>query len=283
MQPERSPYVKGVRDAAVAFATYARQAKDTVLVERATEVRFRAETKAGELLHQMIVDGKRATRQDNLKRGPRRGIETLRDKPTLDALGITNTQSKRWQKLAATKLAFPDIWEASLRKLCRMAVAVVEGNKAVIAAAKVEQHAEKKRERDKRERDLAEKIKALPDKKNGVVYVDHPWKFSTWSDKGKTNTSAENHYPTCDISEFLNFDIDRIAAANCALFMWATVPMLLAAIDVMTTWRFRYVSNFVWIKHKAGTGYWIGIATNFCSSACAEMCQHRQWARSSSR
>jgi N6-adenosine-specific RNA methylase IME4 len=40
------------------------------------------------------------------------------------------------------------------------------------------------------------------------------------------------------------------------LFLWATVPMLPEALDVMGAWGFAYKSHFVWMKDRPGTGYW---------------------------
>ena len=248
---------KGIRDIAVAFQTYANEAKDTVLVKRATEIRFCAETKAGELLHRMEVEGKRAERQDNLKRGPRKVTETVRDKPTLDSLGINDMQSKRWRKLAVTKLAFPDIWNAHLDRLCRMAAAITEGDKAVIAEARAEQNAEKKRQRDKHERELAEKIYALPVARFGVIYADPPVKFVVGSEKWMSTTAAANHYAVTDTAKIAALDVDSIAAADAVLFLWATQPMLDQALSIMVAWGFKYVSHCIWLKTTGrGTGYW---------------------------
>ena len=47
-----------------------------------------------------------------------------------------------------------------------------------------------------------------------------------------------------------------IAAENCALFLWATVPMLPHALEVMAAWGFEYRTNWAWVKDKIGTGYW---------------------------
>ena len=77
---------------------YARQAKDTSLMTQATEIRMRAERRAGELLIEMAVRKERET-----KGGDRRSklhAATL-IAPKLADLGISKTQSSRWQKLAS--------------------------------------------------------------------------------------------------------------------------------------------------------------------------------------
>ena len=46
------------------------------------------------------------------------------------------------------------------------------------------------------------------------------------------------------------------AAEDAVLFLWATVPMLEPALQVMAVWGFEYKSHFVWVKDRIGTGYW---------------------------
>lgn len=76
--------VKDIRDKAQAMAAYAKQAKDTKLVEWATEIKVRAERKAGQMLAEL-----------NLKPGPKIIGSTLLP------IDVSKTQSSRWQKLAS--------------------------------------------------------------------------------------------------------------------------------------------------------------------------------------
>jgi N6-adenosine-specific RNA methylase IME4 len=47
------------------------------------------------------------------------------------------------------------------------------------------------------------------------------------------------------------------AADDCVLFLWATIPRLPFALQLMQVWDFGYRSAVIWIKDKIGTGYWI--------------------------
>jgi N6-adenosine-specific RNA methylase IME4 len=114
----------------------------------------------------------------------------------------------------------------------------------------------KQKRRAERERELAERQRALPTKKYGVIVADPEWRFEPYSRVTGMDRAADNHYPTSELDAIKARDVPSIAANDCVLFLWATVPMLPQALDVMTNWGFTYKTSFVWNKNRIGTGYW---------------------------
>ena len=86
--------VKDIRDKAQAMAAYARQAKDTEMIQWVTEIKVRAERKAGKMLAEM-------EKQKPGQYQQRSHHVTVDIPPTLADIGITKNESSRWQKLAA--------------------------------------------------------------------------------------------------------------------------------------------------------------------------------------
>ena len=83
---------------------------------------------------------------------------------------------------------------------------------------------------------------------------------------------AKNHYPTMTIEDIKALPVSDLAADDCALFLWITMPMLCEAWEVMEAWGFSYkTAAFVWIKlnQKADSVYW---GMGHWTRANAELC-----------
>jgi len=103
-------------------------------------------------------------------------------------------------------------------------------------------------------------------RKYGAILADPPWSFRNWSAKG-TGRNAISHYNCLDFSALSLLPIADLAADNCALFLWATDPLLPRALELIQKWGFEYKTvGFYWVKlnsaakHDAdfftGLGYW---------------------------
>jgi len=257
-QATRVDEVKDIRDKAVAMQVYATQARDKKLIAPATTIRVTAETRAGDILIEMKAEGLR--RKPGQHQGKQQvygnGVLKAPLPPKLKELGVTKEQVKRWVNLSIMKKTNPKKWQNRLDKMIRLAVAATEGDKAVIHEARAERQAEKHASRKKRIKALAGKIAALPDKKYAVILADPEWDYQTWSEKGKDRAAA-NHYTVSPTPVIKSRDVNKIAADDAVLFLWAIIPMLPQALEVMTAWGFTYVSHICWGKNKFGTGYWV--------------------------
>jgi phage N-6-adenine-methyltransferase len=119
-EAHRVDEVKHIRDEALAVQAYARQAKDRELIDLATDIRLRAEIRAGEMLAEMnknkgAVPGKTG----------RKGKPVLDTTPKLSDLGVSKTQSSKWQRLAALP---KEEQEARIEQTKRRAIAALDGD-----------------------------------------------------------------------------------------------------------------------------------------------------------
>ena len=239
-----------VASVAGAMEVLAIKAKDQKLASDAAELKIRAARKIGVLIKIEKASGKQD--KGGRPRKKNRGFKTPVSE-SLEKRGVDKNLAKRARKLEAMA---EEKFENHVAKVKLLATAAAEGNREVVLAAKVERHTEARARRAVREKAVAGKILALPKKKFGVILSDCEWLFETYSEKGKLERSAENHYTTSTLDVIKARKVQDIAADDCVAFIWATVPMLPEALEVMWTWGFEYKSHVIWLKDRIGTGYW---------------------------
>jgi N6-adenosine-specific RNA methylase IME4 len=117
----------------------------------------------------------------------------------------------------------------------------------------------KAEKRAAKESDLGKEQLDDPEGRFGIIVTDNEWRFEPWSRSTGMDRAADNHYSTTETALLLQGRaalIRKIAADDCVLFCWATVPMLREGLAFMEACGFEYKSHFIWFKDKAGTGYW---------------------------
>ncbi len=219
-----------LKDLALTAADWARRrAMGDEAVQYARSYALAAERKMGEMLAQ--------TERDKGGRPPETGNATLpvSTSPTLADLGLTKRDSAEAQKLAALP-------EESFER-------VRSGDQT---------RAEALREQSKRERKPAPE---LPPGKFRVLYADPPWLYGDKLIEGYG--AAEHHYPPMSVAELCAMPVSERAAADAALFLWVTSPMLAQCWPVIEAWGFRYVASFVWDKVRHNYGHYNSVRHEF--------------------
>lgn len=107
-------------------------------------------------------------------------------------------------------------------------------------------------------------------KKYNIIYADPPWSYKTWTAKGG-HKSASAHYQVMNTKDICNLSISELAADDCCLFLWATMPNLPEAFEVIKAWGFTYKTcAFDWVKvyrsgkPVIGLGYWTRANAELC-------------------
>jgi N6-adenosine-specific RNA methylase IME4 len=95
------------------------------------------------------------------------------------------------------------------------------------------------------------------DKKYNIIYADPPWSYKDKALAG--NRGAGCKYPVMNTADIGKFPVEKLAADNCVLFLWVTMPKLNECFELIKEWGFKYKTcAFTWIKtnKKSGSLFW---------------------------
>jgi len=234
--------VKTLMDKTAAIQEYHRRAENRTMEIDAAEIRIRAERRLGELLR----DDPTLSHGGSRFRGP-----------TLKNYGIGRGTSARVQKIARIPESEFEGRVGSWR------------DDLATANIRVTTNFLKAGDRATAKKNL--QVASLPEGVYAAIYADPPWSFQTRSDAGK-DRSADNHYPTMSSDEINMLNVGKLAADDCVLFMWATMPMLPQALKTIEAWGFTYKTvAFTWVKMlqkdnkpAMGLGYWTRSNAELC-------------------
>lgn len=96
----------------------------------------------------------------------------------------------------------------------------------------------------------------FPASSSDIIVADPPWKFASNSE-AKPGRNAMRHYACMTDAEIAALPMLDLLAKDSLLFMWTTSPMLERSMTIAReSWGLTYISQAIWWKLTAGTGYW---------------------------
>lgn len=86
-----------------------------------------------------------------------------------------------------------------------------------------------------------------------VIYSDPPWKHNIAGSLKKDNPfytmNSLRQYDVMTTDQLKGLQVEKVAAENCALYLWVLNGFLPEGLDVMQAWGFRFATiPFIWVK-----------------------------------
>jgi N6-adenosine-specific RNA methylase IME4 len=212
----------------------------------ACEIKLKAQRRMGEIVRETELNKGRPRKNGT-------GVGTVFFPTTLADLGINKKQSSRYQAIAIVPT---DVFEAHIAQTKANGLELTTAGMLAIA----------------HEINREQKYAAMqtpghwPIGQYRVIYADPPWPYErneagVLPTGGRRYGRAECHYPTMSIEDLcaMGEDVRAISYKETVLFLWATVPLLPEALDVMSAWGFTYKTHYVWNKVRHNMGYYSSV------------------------
>lgn len=118
----------------------------------------------------------------------------------------------------------------------------------------------------------------LTSAKYKIGYIDPPWSWKAWSDKGD-GKSAVQHYDCMSVDDIAALPISEMFEQDAAIFVWVVQAMLPDALKLIAAWGFTFKTvAFAWVKIKGKqdrlfyTGEDVKIGMGYHTRAGFEQC-----------
>jgi len=149
--------------------------------------------------------------------------------------------------------------DVGTRSVSRAKSVLDSGNEELIADVDAGRKTLSQADRELTKIKAMESVKPLPDGKYGVLYCDPPWNYDDKLAELDAYGGAEKHYPCMTQSELKALDVRSLVADDAVMFMWATVPLLPQALELLSAWGFIYKTNFIWDKDAHNMGHYSSV------------------------
>jgi N6-adenosine-specific RNA methylase IME4 len=239
-----------------ALAACARVAKNRDMVADAVEIQMRAARRLGQLMQAQkdTVGLNQGAAGGGKKDGPRGLLINPRDlRPTLASQGIDKNLAHQGRILGPLDDA------AFKRKVAEARDSASRVFRRAVREVEITQEREDRRAQIATGGSVAN-LNHLIDSgyRAGVIAIDPPWPFTYYSERA--SRAATDHYEIMSLDAIKALPIAKLAADDCALFLWVTWPNMPIWKEVIEAWGFTYSGlGFDWIKLNAdGKGLFIG-------------------------
>lgn len=112
----------------------------------------------------------------------------------------------------------------------------------------------------------------FPTTKYNIIYADPAWSYKSNRKVYRNDRDANTRYQVSSHQELKDIPVQSIAAKDCLLFMWVTMPKLNTCWEIIEAWGFTYKTvAFTWVKtNKKSLSFFWGMGRWTRSNA--ELC-----------